>query len=186
MITTIITKNVSHTETMHNNLINIQKNNMAENVTNPNGANDTTSDPREQVMWDIYVTNLAKGIDNAYKAAIEAGYEEATSKQITVRRWFIERKEELERKDMLSDAEKVLRKTLRYNVEKTNKETGETEIKTDLLRIQTDVAKTVATTLGKDKGYSTRIENTGKNGQDLINTVLVKFLNAKDESTDNN
>lgn len=156
---------------------------MAENITNPNGANETTSDPREQKTWDIYVTKLANGIDNAYQSALEGGYEKSTAKNITMRGWFKDRKEELERKDMLSDAEKVLRKTLRYNVEKTNKETGETEIKTDLLRIQTDVAKTVATTLGKDKGYSTRIENTGKNGQDLINTVLVHFLDKKDEPT---
>jgi len=153
--------------------------------TNPNGANGTTSDPREQITWDIYVENLAKGIDNAYKSAIDGGYEDSSAKHITLRRWFIERKENLERQDMLSDAEKVLRKTLRYNVERTNKETGETEIKTDLLRIQTDVAKTVATTLGKDKGYSTRVENTGKNGQDLINTVLVHFLDKQDEPTNN-
>lgn len=151
--------------------------------SNPNGANGTTSDPREQIMWDIYVEGLAKGYDNAYEAAIKADYEESSAKNITLRGWFKERKEQLERQEMLSDAEKVLRKTLRYNVERTNKETGETEIKTDLLRIQADVAKTVVTTLGKDKGYSTRTEQTGKDGSQLVVLMPSEVINKINDNT---
>ena len=127
---------------------------MEEVRTNPNGANGTTSDPREQVMWDFYVDSIRENRTNAYESAIKAGYEEATAKQITIRRWFIERLEDLERKDMLSKAEKKLAKTLTYDVE--DKETG--KVQTDLLRIQTDVAKHLTSTLGKNKGYSTRTE----------------------------
>lgn len=127
---------------------------MEEVRTNPNGANGTTSDPREQVMWDYYVDSIRENRTNAYESAIKAGYEEATAKQITIRRWFIERLEDLERKDMLSKAEKKLAKTLTYDVE--DPDTG--KVQTDLLRIQTDVAKHLTSTLGKNKGYSTKTE----------------------------
>lgn len=127
---------------------------MEEVRTNPNGANGTTSDPREQVMWDFYVESITAGQVNAYESAIKAGYEESSAKNITLRGWFKERLEDLERKDMLSKAEKKLAKTLTYDVE--DKETG--KVQTDLLRIQTDVAKHLTSTLGKNKGYSTRTE----------------------------
>lgn len=136
---------------------------MTEVITNPNGANGTTSDPREQICWDFYVESITKGQVNAYASAIKAGYEESSAKQITVRRWFLERLENLERQNMLSKAEKVLKKTLEYSSEEIDNE-GKQKVKTDLLRIQTDVAKHLTSTLGKDKGYSTRQENTGKDG----------------------
>ena len=137
--------------------------------TNPNGANGTTSDPREQVMWDIYVAKIAKGIENAYESAIEAGYEEATSRQITVRSWFIERKSKLKRKEMLSKAERNLDKTL--DLITLNKEGLEDP---QLLKIKVDVSKTIVSTLGKDEGYSTRSELTGKDGNDLIPETLTQ------------
>ena len=133
------------------------------NEPNPNGANGTTSDPREQVMWDFYIDSMRENRVNAYESAIKAGYEESTARQITVRSWFIERLEDLERKDMLSKAEKKLAKSLTYEVEN---EKG--EIKTDLLRIQVDVSKHLTETLGKKKGYSKRTELTGEDGQQLI------------------
>jgi hypothetical protein len=139
--------------------------------TNPNGANGTTSDPREQKCWDIYITKLTSGIENAYESAIEAGYEHSTAKNVTMRGWFKERLEDLERKEMLSDAEKVLRKTLRYKTERIN-DSGVEEVKTDLLRIQVDASKHITSTIGKDKGYSSRSELTGKNGKDLPVPIL--------------
>ena len=114
---------------------------------NPHGANANVSDPREQVFWDLFVEN---NLENAYECAVKAKYEEATAKNIRVRDWFVERMEGLRRKDMLSDAEKVLQKTLKY---KTEKDDG--EVKTDLLRVQTDVAKHITNTLGKED-YATK------------------------------
>lgn len=125
--------------------------------TNPNGANGTTSDPREQVCWDYYVESITKGQANAYASAIKAGYEEATAKQITVRRWFVDRLEDLDRKEMLSLAEKVLMKTLKYKTDTIDEE-GNEKIKSDVLRIQVDASKHLTSTLGKDKGYSTKQE----------------------------
>jgi hypothetical protein len=135
--------------------------------TNPNGANGTTSDPREQACWDYYVESITNGSANAYQSAIKAGYEEATAKQITVRRWFVERLEDLDRKQMLSDAEKVLRKTLRYKTDEIDKN-GNEKIKSDVLRIQVDASKHITSTLGKDKGYSSRTELGGIDGKDLF------------------
>lgn len=149
--------------------------------TNPNGANGTTSDPREQVMWDIYISNLTKGIENAYQAAIEAGYEESSAKNITLRGWFKERLEDLDRKEMLSKAEKKLAKTLTYDVE--DPVTG--RIQTDLLRIQTDVAKHLTSTLGKNKGYSTKTETdiTSK-GEKITWNEQKTYLNETIPKTD--
>lgn len=137
--------------------------------SNPHGANDTVSDPREQIMWDIYVKNLDSGVDNAYAAAIEAGYGESHSKNITARGWFEERKSKLRRKGLLSKAEKVLEKTLNYDTETiVFDKKGDLILDTDgnpvlstntaLLKIQADVAKTVATTLGSKEGYVSKSE----------------------------
>jgi len=134
---------------------------MAE-LPNPNGANGSTSDPREKVMWDFYVESLINGGGNAYESAIKAGYEESSAKNITLRGWFKERVDGLRRKEMLSKAEKVLDKTLTYETED-----AEGKVKTDLLRIQTDVAKHITETLGKNDGFSKRNELTGKDGKDL-------------------
>lgn len=154
-------------------------------VANPNGANGNTSDPREQVCWDIYVRNLANGIDNAYAAAIEAKYSEDSSRNITMRDWFKERLGKLKRKEMFSKAEKVLDKTLTYEpVDAQGK------LQVDLLRVQTDVAKHITKTLGKDEGYSERSELTGKDGKDLVpeqltedeKTALLSLINDKKSS----
>jgi len=138
---------------------------------NPNGANGVTSDPREQIMWEFYISNLAKGIENAYAAAIEAKYSEDHARNITLQGWFKERLAKLKRRDMLSKAERVLEKTLDYETDYTDIETGEKKIKVDLLRVQTDVAKTIATTLGKEEGYTTRVEQTGANGEPIAIAV---------------
>lgn len=121
--------------------------------TNPNGANQHTPDNREQKCWDFYIESIIAGTPNAYASAIKAGYSEDHSRNITMQGWFKERSEELERKEMLSKAEKKLKRTLEYEVEKDGG-----EIKTDLLRIQADVSKYLTTTLGKDKGYSPKQE----------------------------
>jgi len=130
-------------------------------ITNPNGANQHTPDPREQKCWDFYVESITNGRPNAYESAIKAKYSEDHARNITLQGWFKERLEDLERKDMLSKAEKKLAKTLTYEVEK------EGEIKTDLLRIQTDVAKHITNTLGK-KHYSTK-------GEDALDEIADKI-----------
>jgi hypothetical protein len=140
--------------------------------TNPNGANGTTSDPREQTCWDLYVESIAKGQVNAYQSAIQAGYEESSAKNITLRGWFKERLEELERKDMLSNAEKVLAKTLKYSTEDKDG-----NVKVDLLRVQLDASKHLTSTLGKNKGYSTKVETDLTSGGEKIVFMPPEIVN---------
>lgn len=121
-------------------------------ATNPNGANATVSDPREQVCWDFYVEGMATTGGNAYESAKKAGYAEDTARNITINVWFKERLRKLRQKEMLSDAEKILKKTLNYSTEDL-----EGNVKVDLLRVQADVAKHVTKTLGKED-YSERSE----------------------------
>lgn len=136
-------------------------------IANPNGANGTTSDPREQVCWDFYVESINNGMTNAFQSAMKAGYTEATALRITTMDWFTERSRKLRRKEMLSDAEKLLHKTLNY---KSEDRLG--NVKTDLLRIQADVGKFITSTQGKNDGYSTRTELTGANGKDLPAPIM--------------
>jgi len=146
-------------------------------MTNPNGANQHTNDEREQLCWDFYVESVANGTTNAYESAIKAGYSHDHSRNITLQGWFKERLNRLKRKDMLSDAEKLLHKTLNYeHVD------SEGKINVPLLSVQTKVADSLVKTLGKDEGYSSRTEVTGKNGEPISTateeiTNLAKTLN---------
>lgn len=129
-------------------------------------ANQHTNDEREQKCWDFYIESVVNGTENGYESAIKAGYSEDHSRNITMQGWFKERLSKLKRKDMLSKAERVLEKTLTYSTEDE-----EGNPKADILRIQTDVAKHVTSTLGKNEGYSTRTEIAGKDGEPIQHTV---------------
>ena len=144
-------------------------------MSNVSVANGSTSDPREQDCWDYYVESItAGGKGNAMQAALKAGYSDDHARNITIQGWFVERLEKLKRKDLLSKAEKCLHKTLDYNPEEEGK------IRTDLLRIQADIAKFITSTQGKDKGYSNRTELTDGDGKPL-QPVIVKFINGNDD-----
>jgi len=120
---------------------------------NPNGANGNLSDPREQKCWDFYVKTIQENRANAYQSAIDAGYEESTAKTITTREWFKERLKNLKRKEMLSKAERNLDKMLDENYRN-----DEGKIQPEVAKIVIDVSKTIVKTLGKDDGYSEKIE----------------------------
>lgn len=122
-----------------------------EKPTNPLGANGTgISDPREQVMWEHYVQSIKEKKASGYKSAVYAGYSEDHARNITLQNWFKERYRSLKRKSMVSKAEKVLIKTLNYDPNN-----GGDKIDNGLLKTQTDVAKFIASTQGKEEGYGT-------------------------------
>ncbi len=145
-------------------------------MTNPNGANGTTSDPREQVMWDIYVSKMANGKENAYESAIEAGYSEDHSRNITIQGWFKERKDKLRRKEMLSKAERNLNKVLDFDMVDE-----EGKVNTSVASLVTTVSTTVVKTLGKE-AYSERQEHTGADGKDIIIPILGKYVPTNDNT----
>jgi phage terminase small subunit len=139
-------------------------------------ANGSTSDPREQVCWDLYIESITKGQANAYKAAIKAGYSKDHSRNITLQGWFKERLAKLKRREMLSKAERNLDKILDLPLE-------------DKANIVLDASKYITKTLGKDEGYSDRSELTGRDGESLllteeqINTLKEKLLNESKRDT---
>ena len=143
--------------------------------TNPNGANQYQMDPRQKLCWDSYIDPRSETFGNGMQSAIKAGYEEAYANQITTIDWF---KDKLRRLNMLTKAENVLDKTLSYDAMD-----DKGRIDGGLLRIQTDVAKFVAGTLGKDNGYSSRTEQTGRDGKDLIPETTPEVI-AKAKSFD--
>ena len=133
--------------------------------TNPNGANQSLPDPRQEVCWGYYLESLAAGLPSAKASALKAGYEESSASQITVTSWFLERLDGLRRKGMRSKAERNLDKML--DTKWTAGEGEDGAPVPEVMRIVADVSKTVATRLGKDDGWSDRTELTGKNGEDL-------------------
>lgn len=169
---------------------------MSDIVTNPNGANQYNLDPRQKMCWDAYVNPKSETFGNAKQSAIKAGYTEEYANQITVSEWFIGK---LRRLNLLGKAEKVLDDTLEMPIEvieydwardrnaedeesddDSNSHETKTYLVTDpaLIRIKLDAAKFVASTQGKDVGYSTRNELTGANGKEL-NASLSEADKAK-------
>lgn len=129
---------------------------MASKPPNPNGSNQYQLDPRQKLCWELYVDPRSETFGNATQSAIKAGYTADYADQITTVDWF---KGKVRRLNMLSKGEKVLEETLDYIA--VNEEG---KVDASIARIKLDAAKVVVTTLGKDEGYSTRVESTGKDG----------------------
>lgn len=117
-------------------------------------------DVRQHRCWENYANPKSKTYGNAYKSAVAAGFTPGYSRNITSAKFFQER---LLRFNMLGRAEKVLKRALVLNpVDEQGK------MQPELLRIQTDVAKHITKTLGKEEGYAERSEVTGKDGSPVV------------------
>lgn len=117
--------------------------------SNPNGANQFILDPRQNAFWDAYIDPKSKTFSNAYQSAIAVGYEENYAKTITATEWFIEKVRSI---NLLPRAEKVLEETLMLSHIHKNK------INLDVLQVKLKTAQFIATTKGKDQGYTTKSE----------------------------
>jgi hypothetical protein len=117
-------------------------------------------DARMKTCWDYYINPKSATFNNATQSSIKAGYSVSYADRITAQDWFKEKKRRL---GLLSKAEKVFEKTL--DMVTLDIEGNE---QADLLRVQTDVAKFIAKTQGKDDGYSERNEMTGANGEQIV------------------
>jgi hypothetical protein len=138
---------------------------------------DILLDPRQKMFWDLYANPKSEWFGNAYQSALQCGYSIYYARSITGRPFFQERKRRL---NFLSKAEKVLDKTLDMD---TKDQKGREQA--DLLRVQTDVAKHITKTLGKDEGYSERSEVTGKDGGAIVfmPQELLEKYDLSDEKT---
>lgn len=135
--------------------------------TNPNGANQYRLDPRQKLAWDYYIDPISETFANATQSGIKAGFTPEYANDLTSAQWFCDRLWIL---NSVSESEKVFKETLEAS--HTDAETGKIDV--GILRIKTDIAKFLASTKGKDEGYSTRTENTGKDGRDLIPETMTK------------
>lgn len=117
-------------------------------------------DIRQKTVWDAYISPKSKTFGNAYQSALASGYADSYARVITQKQWWQIR---LVRLNMLPRAERALKRAL---LMKTTDRDGNEQA--DLLRIQTDVAKHITKTLGKDEGYSERSEITGKDGSPIV------------------
>lgn len=126
--------------------------------SNPHKANQWIKDPRQDIMWELYMKDWTKGLNpNARQCALDAGYSDTTAMNVTNFPWFKDRFARLKRKDMLSKAERNLDRILDLDYSKLDELTGErTAIDIDKLKIVADISKMTATTLGKDEGYSAK------------------------------
>lgn len=118
--------------------------------SNPNGANQYMLDPRRLLFWQLYLDPSSETFSNALQTALKVGYEESSAAQITVTDWFLEK---LRSMNLLNKAEKVLEDALELKH-------FDSKGKFHLDRLQTKLAtaKFIASTKGKDEGYSTKSE----------------------------
>lgn len=142
--------------------------------TNPNGANQYQLDPRQKLCWDYYVNPKSEMFGNAYGSAVKAGYEEYYARTITSTEWF---REKVRRMNLLGKAENVLEKTLEYQAV-----TEDGKIDSAIARVALDAAKFVASTQGKEAGYTTKVETDITTGGQPINSdIEEKVTSALDE-----
>lgn len=121
--------------------------------------------PQQESFLSYYTNPNSDTFGNAKRSALKAKYSEEYANNITVQmpEWL---SENLGRFKMLSKAEKVLDRTLDYDpVDENGK------MDSSLLRTQTDVAKFVAGTVGKQI-YSTKND---------LNVVVEKRVISIDE-----
>ncbi len=146
-----------------------------EGKKNPNGANQYIFDPRQKLCWDLYIDPTSETFGNATQSAIKAGYVPSTADNITCEKWF---KTRLERLQMFEDGEEVLKDMLKMKTSTQVIIGNKFFLKEEptLVKVKQDTAKFIVERLGKDEGYSSRSEVTGKNGEKFGSTEETRAL----------
>jgi len=126
-------------------------------ITNPQGFNQHVPDPRQANFLANYLSMDSETYSNALQSALRAGYAQEYAESITAQMptWLLE---SLGKNKRLNKAEKVIDKIL--DLEPLDEEG---KLDNQALKTQADIAKFIASTVGK-KDYSTRSEHTGKDG----------------------
>lgn len=127
------------------------------NPPNPNKANQYQLDPRQKLCWDFYVDPKSETFGNGTQSAIKAGYTEGYADAVLSADWFCVKLWEL---NSVFNSVKVFKEVF----EASHIDPQTNKIDSGVLRIKADVAKFLASTKGKDEGYSNRTELTGKDG----------------------
>ena len=125
--------------------------------TNPNGANQWFSDPRQELFLKAYLDPKSPTWGNALQSGLKAGYTQEYSENITgqMPNWL---SESLGRGKLVQKAERNLDLALDGLLDDPEK--GKKEL-------QYKASEFVLKTQGKEQGYTERTEITGKDGKDL-------------------
>ena len=124
---------------------------------NPNGANQWTTDPRQELFLKGYLDPKSPTWSNALQSALKAGYTQETSENLMsiMPKWL---SESLGKSRLVEKAERNLNLALDGMLDDPEK--GKKEL-------QYKASEFVLKTQGKDQGYTERTELTGKDGKDL-------------------
>jgi hypothetical protein len=148
-------------------------------VTNPNGANQYQLDPRQKACWEFYTDIKGETFGNATQSAIKAGYTVGTADTITTTEWFIGK---LWKLNATYTGERKMKQLMELEI--VDPESAKVDV--GIARIQADLAKYLTSTQGKNEGYSTRQEVTGKDGKDLPIPILGIDFNKNVPSDNSN
>lgn len=123
--------------------------------------------PQQELFLAEYTNPKSENFGNAVQSALKAGYTENYANNITglMPDWLFENIGDMKR---LRKAEKNLDEV--QNIQIYN---DEGKLDANLIDKRTKVDMFIAERLNKDK-YSTRQENTGKGGKDLIPETITK------------
>ncbi len=130
-------------------------------VTPPKLRNKNQDNNRRELCWNLYLKTVREGNPSAHKAAIEAGFSPNTAINISSMRWFKDKKDNLRRSKMMSNAERNISRILNLGLTRIKKDENGNEEEVfdpDKARIVADLSKLIVTTLGKDMGYSSKTE----------------------------
>lgn len=143
-------------------------------MTNPKGANQYKIDPRQASFVAYYLDPKSETYSNCLQSALKAGYEQEYAENLLniMPKWLSESMDISGDMKRLRKAEKNLDEVQNINIyDKEGKPDSQ------LIDKRTKVDMFLAERLNKSK-YSARTDVTS--GGEKIDTVLVKFLDAKD------
>ena len=136
-------------------------------VTNPAGVNQwTPPDPRQDLFWKYYIDPESITFSNATQSALRARFSQEYSLKITSATWF---SVYIRRENLLEDAENALKEGVNVDIDVDvmgmfgpiiDPRTKQVMKKKspELLAQKLNAAKFIASTRGKNKGYSTKVE----------------------------
>jgi hypothetical protein len=133
--------------------------------------------PQQELFIANYTNPKSKTFGNARATALDAGYSQEYADNIMslMPEWL---SENIGKRTLVIKAEKVLNKTLDYDVTD-----ADGKVDTALLSIQNSTAKFVAERLNKND-YSARTEQTGADGAPLV--LGINYVKPNGDNTSTN
>jgi hypothetical protein len=130
-------------------------------VTHPSIRCKNKDNNRRELCWKYYLETVRDGNPSARASAIRAGFSENTAINIGNIKWFKDKKDKLRQSKMMTNSERNLARFVNMSITKLKKlEDGTEEEVFDIekAKLVADISKFILSTIGKDKGYSSKTE----------------------------